>query len=125
LAAITPTRIVTSDVSIQRFAPDRRGCYLDEEFHFQNLQWSSGFRYSIKNCLYEAVIGKILEHCGCLPNYAMGRTASNYIFLKVLSHFYKNFHSLKECQKICLTAFGLGQRKYIKLLLNQHSAGFV
>ena len=34
-------------------------------------------RYSIKNCLYEAVIHKILENCRCLPNYALGRNQKN------------------------------------------------
>ena len=32
------------------------GCYADEEFYFPNLKRESGYRYSAKNCLYEAVI---------------------------------------------------------------------
>jgi hypothetical protein len=34
----------------------------------------------MKNCLYEAVIGKILQDCGCLPNFAMGRDGSKGLF---------------------------------------------
>ena len=73
LAAITPTRIETGNISLARFEPTRRGCYVDKEFYFQNLNWDYAFRYSIKNCLYEAVINKILQNCLCIPNYALGR----------------------------------------------------
>jgi hypothetical protein len=41
---------------MKRFDPERRGCYDDEEFYFPNLKRESGYRYSVKNCLYEAVI---------------------------------------------------------------------
>ena len=69
LAAITPTRIETGNISLARFEPTRRGCYVDKEFYFQNLNWDYAFRYSIKNCLYEGALQKIIPVCGCLPSF--------------------------------------------------------
>ena len=56
IAALTPSIIVTSQTAVDRFMPDDRGCYNDDEFDFPILKQASGYRYSMKNCLYEAVI---------------------------------------------------------------------
>ncbi len=69
--------INTTENAISRFFPSRRKCYQDHEFLFKNLKWSEGFRYSNKNCLYEAVIESILDDCGCLPSFAQGRRLSH------------------------------------------------
>ena len=58
IATLTPSKFVTSAPAIKRFTPRERGCYLDEEFELTILKWSSGYRYSIKNCLYESVIDR-------------------------------------------------------------------
>ena len=58
IAALTSSKIVTSDSALKRFSPEDRGCYLDEEFKLAILRWDNGYRYSIKNCLYESVIDR-------------------------------------------------------------------
>jgi hypothetical protein len=60
IAGLNPTRIVTGDSAMNRFGPEKRGCYVDAEFQFPNLKTDNGFRYSIKNCLYEAVIERFI-----------------------------------------------------------------
>ena len=73
LSALIPSLINTTDNALSRFDPEKRNCYKDQEFQFNYLKWSDGYRYSNKNCLYEAVIEKIINECGCLPSFAMGR----------------------------------------------------
>ncbi len=65
--------INTTSNAIDRFEPNDRKCYKDSEFHFKYLKWSEGYRYSNKNCLYEAVIENIIDDCQCLPSFAMAR----------------------------------------------------
>ena len=36
---------------------------------FMLLIFLDGYRYSIKNCLYEGVLQKIISQCKCLPSY--------------------------------------------------------
>ena len=69
--------INTTEGAISRFEPGKRKCFQDQEFHFKNLKWTDGFRYSNKNCLYEAVIQKIITNCACLPSFALGRKPGN------------------------------------------------
>ena len=61
IAGLNPTKIVTSTSAMKRFEPTRRGCYTDKEFELTNLKWSSGFRYSISNCLYDAVVERSVK----------------------------------------------------------------
>jgi hypothetical protein len=73
LAAIIPSVINTSVSALSRFQPQRRRCYQDNEFDLLNLRYSDGYRYSHINCLYQAVIEKIIQNCSCLPSFAKGR----------------------------------------------------
>lgn len=52
------------------FDPAVRGCYKSRDFYFKYMNYAEGFRYSMANCLYEAVLEAILEDCKCLPNFA-------------------------------------------------------
>ena len=36
---------------------------------FDDYNYFLGYRYSIRNCLYEAVIENIISNCKCLPSY--------------------------------------------------------
>ena len=53
--------------ALSRFLPEQRTCYKDGEFDFKYLQHEDGYRYSIDNCFYEAVLGKVIDHCECVP----------------------------------------------------------
>ena len=81
LSALIPTLTNTTAIALSRFEPDVRKCFQDQEFLFNYLKWSNGFRYSNKNCLYEAVIEKIISECDCLPSFAMERNSGNYFSL--------------------------------------------
>lgn len=72
-----PSLINTTKNALSRFEPDKRNCFQDQEFAFNYLKWGDGYRYSNKNCLYEAVIEKIIAECDCLPSFAMGRKPGN------------------------------------------------
>ena len=41
--------------------------------------FDAGYRYSIKNCLYEGALQKIIPECGCLPSF----TENNYHNLEI------------------------------------------
>jgi len=69
LASMSPSIINTSDSALNRFSPADRDCYTDEEFLLPNLLWEGGFRYSVKNCLYESVIQHIITNCSCFPAF--------------------------------------------------------
>lgn len=77
LAALIPTLTNATENAVTRFLPSGRKCYQDHEFHFKNLKWSDGFRYSNKNCLYEAIIENILKNCTCIPSFAQGRKSGS------------------------------------------------
>ena len=64
-AAITPTKTSTTKEAIERFSPDERECYTDAEFQLRYLKKKFGYRYSMKNCLYDIVLGNTLKNCSC------------------------------------------------------------
>ncbi len=69
LATLSTVIVNTTDKAISRFPPAARGCYIDEEFKLKRLSWEEGYRYSMKNCLYSAVLGKIASNCSCVPDF--------------------------------------------------------
>ncbi len=40
-----------------------------KEFYFSHMAYSSGYTYSMKNCLYESVLDKIIGICKCKPTF--------------------------------------------------------
>ncbi len=40
-----------------------------QEFDLENMSYNKSFRYAMKNCLYEAVLEKIIENCTCKPTF--------------------------------------------------------
>lgn len=44
LTAITPTILNTTNGAIDRFNPQDRDCYKDDEFRLPNLIWDGGYR---------------------------------------------------------------------------------
>ena len=52
-----------------------------QEFGFNSMAWDGGFKYSMKNCLYESVLDKIVENCTCKPvfvNFKLKVSNSDY-----------------------------------------------
>ena len=67
LAVLTPMIFNTSENAITRFTPQERGCYTDDEFKLKIVNREDGFRYSLINCLYSALLEKIASNCSCAP----------------------------------------------------------
>ena len=67
LVSMTAEIMNTTEDAISRFSSDLRTCYAQGEVDFKYLQRDDGYRYSIDNCFYEAVLGKIIDNCQCVP----------------------------------------------------------
>jgi hypothetical protein len=64
-----PIIVNTTETAITRFVPIDRGCYTQQEIDLKYLPLSMGYRYSPKNCLYAALLEKILSNCSCVPDF--------------------------------------------------------
>ena len=67
LVSMTAEIMNTTEAAISRFSPELRTCYAEEEIDFKYLQRDDGYRYSIDNCFYEAVVEKVIDNCKCVP----------------------------------------------------------
>ena len=67
LVSMTAEIMNTTEDAISRFSPELRTCHAQGEVDFKYLQRADGYRYSIDNCFYEAVLGKIIDNCQCVP----------------------------------------------------------
>ena len=68
--AIVPTTIETTQDAIDRFTPEERNCYTDNEFDLIYTPKQNGFRYSMQNCLYDRMVDMVVERCNCtMTNY--------------------------------------------------------
>ena len=67
--AMIPTMIDTTKEAIDKFEPEERNCYTDEEFglRFTNTENNDNLpkRYSMENCLYDAFIQGLIDNCNC------------------------------------------------------------
>ena len=66
--AVSPLLYATTSEALQRFKPEERGCYSEDELTFKYLP-KSLYRYDISNCLFEATYQKVLENCKCTPYF--------------------------------------------------------
>ena len=95
LVAFTPEVANTTETALKMTQEDR-DCYQDsvrklfiwlmyntllflvlQEFGFPNLVWKDGFKYSMKNCLYQSVLSHIMTNCSCIPLFG-----SNHMYLE-------------------------------------------
>ena len=66
---VTATLMNTSEAVRNRFFPQQRNCYFEDEIQLLHLPQENSFRYDISNCLFEATLQKIEENCHCVPVY--------------------------------------------------------
>ena len=66
---VTATLMNTSEAVRNRFFPQQRNCYFEDEIQLLHLPQENSFRYDISNCLFEATLQKIEENCHCVPAY--------------------------------------------------------
>jgi hypothetical protein len=69
----------TTETATSRFTPNERGCYTDDEFKLKTLRLEDGYKYSLMNCFYSALIEKIATNCSCAPK--MFGITSGYLHL--------------------------------------------
>lgn len=63
---------------MERFSPERRDCYSEEEISLKYLPNEHGYRYEMSNCLFEAAVENIIERCRCFPGFhTSGRNLSD------------------------------------------------
>ena len=67
--AMIPTMIDTTKEAIDKFEPEERDCYTDEEFELRFANKRNNIelpkRYSMENCLYDAFIQGLIDNCNC------------------------------------------------------------
>ena len=80
--AVTPTITHTTPSALNRFNPEQRDCYTDDEISLKYLPSSNGYRYGIGNCLFESSFENILEKCKCYPGYNQGLVEDHNLGLK-------------------------------------------
>ena len=66
---VSATLMNTSEAVRNRFSPQQRNCYFEDEIQLLHLPHINSFRYEISNCLFEATLQKIEENCHCVPAY--------------------------------------------------------
>jgi len=69
MISLTVTIVNTTETVISRFNPHERECFTNREFDLERLSWANGYRYSFTNCIYEALLYKIIDNCKCTPEY--------------------------------------------------------
>ena len=52
---------------MNRFTPEERDCYSEDEISLKYLPHSHGYRYEMSNCLFESAFENILKECKCCP----------------------------------------------------------
>ena len=66
---LMPTVSYTTDAAISMMNPEERNCYAGEEAQLTYLPSSSGFKYSLNNCIINEVIRHIIWCCRCIPAF--------------------------------------------------------
>ena len=121
------TGSTTTEGAISFFTPARRNCYRDEEFqplYFNRVSSSStlncllnfnlklqstGFRYTMSNCLYASMIDKVETNCSCSPIFASMVTDEAISGVKVKPKCIG--HQIK-CMEVCIKTHFLLMRQF-------------
>lgn len=64
--AVVPTTTNTTEDAIKTFDPEDRDCYYDKEVNLKYLTYEIGYRYSLQNCMYNALLQRVAEQCHCI-----------------------------------------------------------
>ena len=88
---VTPTKTYTTDETLNRFSPEVRECYTDDEVQLKHLKSSIGFRYSLKNCFLDIVLDHLLKNCSCSVSVLK---IDNVKVKSTILTFYKNNYFL-------------------------------
>ena len=103
LIEMSPSFLNISKDALQRFSPEQRDCYTEDEFvlkHFSDRYW---FNYSMDNCEYNTAIEETIQNCNCRPSFL----------------FVADFMKLNE--KVCMGKAKACEREQLKLVLKGSS----
>ena len=67
---LMPTVSYTTETAISTMYPKTRNCYDNGEANLTYLPISSGFKYSLNNCIINEMIRYIIWNCKCIPAFA-------------------------------------------------------
>ena len=56
-----------TSAALEKFSPEERKCWMDDEINLPGFNYSDGYRYSMTNCLYEATMQVAYKNCSCYP----------------------------------------------------------
>ena len=76
---------------MNRFTPEERDCYSEDEISLKYLPHSHGYRYEMSNCLFESAFENILKECKCCPGKS---SVSLKVFVFFNMHFEKFWEEL-------------------------------
>ena len=86
---LMPTVSYTTDAAISMMNPEERKCYAREEAQLTYLPKSSGFKYSLNNCIINEVITHIIWCCRCIPAFTS---------IWIQKKYYNPFDGLEFCK---------------------------
>ena len=92
---VNPTVIHTTDHALSRLKPEERGCYAKGEVNLTFLPYTSGYKYSMNNCIINEVIAYILWECRCIPAFASSWIEEQYS-KEINSCFGKNLYCAND-----------------------------
>ena len=75
---LAPTISYTTSDAISTLKPEERDCYANGEVNLTYLPYSSGFHYSMNNCIIDELLTFILWECRCIPPFASSWIAKKY-----------------------------------------------
>ena len=78
---LMPKITYTTDDAISMMNPEERNCYAGEEAQLSYLPISSGFKYSLDNCIVNQLITDIIWCCRCIPAFTSTWIQKKYILL--------------------------------------------
>ena len=84
--------ITTSNNAKKRFTPTERNCYFEEEISLKYLPKDHGYRYTMKNCLFESAYEEIIEKCNYMPEFHnFGLETCKGANLKCMEEIFQSF----------------------------------
>ena len=75
---------------MERFTPEERDCYSEEEISLKYLPRDHGYRYEMSNCLFESAFENILRECKCVPGKVVIFSSKQAVILVQKSSTYLN-----------------------------------
>ena len=75
---LAPTISYTTSDAISMLKPEERDCYANGEVNLTYLPYSSGFHYSMNNCIIDELLTFILWECRCIPPFASSWIVKKY-----------------------------------------------